>query len=116
AVGGDAPVSVQTMTTTRTSDVHGTVTQVLELATAGADIVRITVPDDDSAEGLARIMWVLSAAQRPVPIIADIHFRHDLALKALETGVAALRLNPGNIKDARKIREVARRAKQLHTP
>ncbi len=98
------------MTTTRTPDARGTVDQVLALATAGADIVRITVPDDESVEGLGLIQWVLSTSPQPVPIIADIHFRHDLALRALEMNVAGLRLNPGNIKDPRKIREVAREA------
>ena len=116
AVGGDAPVSVQSMCTTRTTDPRATVDQTLALATAGADIVRITVPDDESAEGLAYIMWVLSSSQRPVPIIADIHFRHDLALRVLEYGVQALRLNPGNIKDANKIRQVAREAKARGVP
>jgi (E)-4-hydroxy-3-methylbut-2-enyl-diphosphate synthase len=116
AVGGDAPVSVQSMCTTRTTDPRATVDQTLALATAGADIVRITVPDDDSAEGLAYIMWVLSSTQRPVPVIADIHFRHDLALRALEYGVQGLRLNPGNIKDAVKIRRVAREAKARGVP
>jgi (E)-4-hydroxy-3-methylbut-2-enyl-diphosphate synthase len=115
-VGGDAPVSVQTMCTTRTTDPRATVDQVLALATAGADIVRITVPDDDAVEGLGLIMWVLSSSVTPVPIVADIHFRQDLALKSLELGVAALRLNPGNIKDAGKIREVAREAKDRGVP
>src|SRR5439155_10722169 len=77
---------------------------------------RITVPDDGSAEGLAFILWVLSSSLNPPPIIADIHFRHDLALRALELGVDALRLNPGNIKDADKIRLVAREAKDRRTP
>ena len=115
-IGGDAPVSVQTMCTTRTTDPRATVEQTLALATAGADIVRITVPDDESADGLAFILWVLSSSQNPPPIIADIHFRHDLALRALDLGVDALRLNPGNIKDADKIRLVAREAKDRGTP
>ncbi len=115
-IGGDAPVSVQTMCTTRTWEPRETVNQVLELATNGADIVRITVPDDESAEGLAYILWVLSSSQNPPPIIADIHFRHDLALMAIELGVDALRLNPGNIKDADKIRLVAREAKARGIP
>jgi (E)-4-hydroxy-3-methylbut-2-enyl-diphosphate synthase len=115
-IGGDAPVSVQTMTTTRTADARATVDQVLQLATTGADIVRITVNDDDAANGLFGAMWVLSNAQRKIPIVADIHFRHDLALRALEAGVHALRLNPGNIKDPNKIREVAREAKARGVP
>ena len=115
-VGGDAPVSIQTMTTTRTPDARATVDQVLQLATTGADIVRITVPDDDAVDGLGKIMWVLGAAERTIPIIADIHFRHDLALRSLELGVHALRLNPGNIKDPQKIREVAREARDRGVP
>ncbi|HYZ91410.1 MAG TPA: flavodoxin-dependent (E)-4-hydroxy-3-methylbut-2-enyl-diphosphate synthase [Actinomycetota bacterium] len=115
-IGGDAPVSIQSMTTTRTPDARSTVDQVLALATAGADIIRITVPDDESVDGLALAMWVLSSSQNPPPIIADIHFRHDLALKALELGVDALRLNPGNIKDPQKIRDVAREAKDRGIP
>ena len=116
AVGGDAPISIQSMCTTRTTDPRATVDQTLALATSGADIVRITVPDDESADGLALILWVLSSTERQVPVIADIHFRHDLALKAIEYGVQALRLNPGNIKDAHKIREVARAAKDRGIP
>jgi (E)-4-hydroxy-3-methylbut-2-enyl-diphosphate synthase len=115
-IGGDAPVSIQTMTTTRTPDIRGTVDQVLALATAGADIVRITVPDDESAEAMGHILWVLSSAQRPIPVIADIHFRHDLALKVIDLGVQGLRLNPGNIKDPEKIREVARAAGRRGIP
>jgi (E)-4-hydroxy-3-methylbut-2-enyl-diphosphate synthase len=115
-IGGDAPVSIQSMTTTRTPDARSTVDQVLALATAGADIVRITVPDDESVDGLALALWVLSSSQNPPPIIADIHFRHDLALKALELNVDGLRLNPGNIKDPNKIRDVAREARDRGIP
>lgn len=115
-VGGGAPVSIQSMTTPKTTDARATVDQVLALSTAGADIVRITVPDDDSAEALGLIQWVLSTSPVPVPIIADIHFRHDLALRALDMQVAGLRLNPGNIKDPKKIREVARKARDLGVP
>ncbi|HVE92065.1 MAG TPA: flavodoxin-dependent (E)-4-hydroxy-3-methylbut-2-enyl-diphosphate synthase [Actinomycetota bacterium] len=109
-VGGDAPVSIQSMTTTRTPDPRATFDQVLALSTAGADIVRVTVPDEESADGLALLLWLMTSTPRPVPIIADIHFRHDLALKCIELGVAGLRLNPGNIKDPDKIRLVAREA------
>jgi (E)-4-hydroxy-3-methylbut-2-enyl-diphosphate synthase len=115
-IGGDAPVSIQSMCTTRTTDPRATVDQVLALATTGADIVRITVPDDESADGIALVLWVLSTAERRPPIIADIHFRHDLALKVLEYGVDALRLNPGNIKDPKKIRQVAREARDRGVP
>lgn len=116
AIGGDAPVSIQTMTTTRTPDARATVDQVLALATAGADIVRVTVPDDESVDGLALALWVLSSSQNPPPIIADIHFRYDLALRVLELGVDGLRLNPGNIKDPKKIRLVAREANDRGVP
>jgi (E)-4-hydroxy-3-methylbut-2-enyl-diphosphate synthase len=115
-IGGDAPVSIQSMCTTRTTDPRATVDQVLALATTGADIVRITVPDDDSADGLALVLWVLSTAERRPPIVADIHFRHDLALRVLEFGVDGLRLNPGNIKDPDKIRLVAREARDRGVP
>jgi (E)-4-hydroxy-3-methylbut-2-enyl-diphosphate synthase len=115
-VGGDAPVSIQSMCTTRTPDARSTVDQILALSTAGADIVRVTVPDDESADGIALALWVLSSSQNPPPIIADIHFRHDLALKVIEYGVDGLRLNPGNIKDANKIRQVAREAKDRGIP
>ena len=115
-VGGDATVSIQSMCTTRTPDARATVTQILELATSGADIVRVTVPDDESADGIALALWVLSSSLNPPPIIADIHFRHDLALKVIEYGVDGLRLNPGNIKDAKKIRQVAREAKDRGIP
>ena len=115
-IGGDAPLSIQSMCTTRTPDARATVDQILALSTAGADIIRVTVPDDDSADGLALALWVLSSSQNPPPIIADIHFRHDLALRVIEYGVDGLRLNPGNIKDAKKIRHVAREAKDRGIP
>ena len=115
-IGGDAPVSIQSMCTTRTPDARATVDQILALSTAGADIIRVTVPDDESADGIALALWVLSSSQNPPPIIADIHFRHDLALRVIEYGVDGLRLNPGNIKDAKKIRQVAREAKDRGIP
>jgi (E)-4-hydroxy-3-methylbut-2-enyl-diphosphate synthase len=105
AVGGDAPVSVQSMTTTKTADVDGTLAQVYALRGAGADIVRITCNDVDAAKGLAEIV-----PRSPVPIIADIHFQYRLALAAVEAGVAGLRLNPGNIRKEAHIKEVARAA------
>ncbi|MGH9000920.1 MAG: flavodoxin-dependent (E)-4-hydroxy-3-methylbut-2-enyl-diphosphate synthase, partial [Acidimicrobiia bacterium] len=91
-VGGGTPVSVQSMTTTKTADVEGTLAQIYALAAAGADIVRCTCNEPEAAEGLARIV-----PRSPVPLVADIHFQHSLALAAMEAGVAALRLNPGNI-------------------
>src|SRR3954447_9438522 len=84
AVGGDARISVQSMTTTKTGDVDGTLSQIYALAAAGADIVRCTCNDDDAAIGLAHIV-----PRSPVPIIADIHFQHQLALAAIEAGVQA---------------------------
>jgi len=110
-VGGGSPVSVQSMTTTKTADVDGTLAQVYALAGAGADIVRITCNDVEAAQGLAEIV-----PRSPVPIVADIHFQHKLALAALEAGVAALRLNPGNIRNETHIKTVARAAKDRGVP
>jgi (E)-4-hydroxy-3-methylbut-2-enyl-diphosphate synthase len=105
AVGGGAPVSVQSMCTTKTADVDGTLAQVYALAGAGADLVRITCNDVEAAQGLAEIV-----PRSPVPIIADIHFQYRLALAALEAGVQGLRLNPGNIRKEDQIKTVAREA------
>lgn len=110
-VGGDAPVSVQSMTTTKTADVDATLAQVYALRGAGADIVRITCNDPAAAEGLAEIM-----PRSPVPIIADIHFQHRLALAALEAGVDGLRLNPGNIRKPDHIAAVAAAAADRGVP
>jgi len=110
-VGGDAPVTVQSMTITKTADVDGTLAQVYALSGAGADIVRITCNDADAATGLAEIV-----PRSPVPIIADIHFQYRLALAALEAGVAGLRLNPGNIRKEEHIKTVARAAKDRGVP
>src|SRR6187200_1412806 len=111
AVGGDARVSVQSMTTTKTADVDGTLAQIYALAAAGADIVRCTCNEEEAAEGLAHIV-----ARSPVPIVADIHFQHKLALAAMEAGVQALRLNPGNIRKADHIKLVAAEAKDRGIP
>ncbi|HJU51862.1 MAG TPA: flavodoxin-dependent (E)-4-hydroxy-3-methylbut-2-enyl-diphosphate synthase [Acidimicrobiia bacterium] len=110
-VGGDAPISVQSMCTTKTADVDGTLAQVYALKGAGADIVRITCNDVEAAQGLAEMM-----PRMPVPIIADIHFQYRLALAALEAGVQGLRLNPGNIRDPEHIKTVAREAKDRGVP
>lgn len=110
-VGGDAPVTVQSMTTTKTHDVDGTLAQVYALAAAGADLVRITCNTVEAAQGLAEIV-----PRSPVPIIADIHFQYRLALAALESGVAGLRLNPGNIRRPAHIKAVARAAGERKTP
>jgi len=104
-VGGDAPVTVQSMTTTKTADVDGTLAQIYALAGAGADIVRCTCNRAEAAEGLVRIV-----PRSPVPIIADIHNNHLMALAALDAGVAGLRLNPGNIRNPAHIKTVAREA------
>lgn len=111
AVGGDARVSVQSMTTTKTADVDGTLSQVYALAGAGADIVRITCNEVEAAQGLAEIV-----PRSPVPIIADIHYQYRLALAALEAGVQGLRLNPGNIRKEDQIKTVAREAKDRGVP
>jgi len=111
AVGGDAPISVQSMTTTKTADVDGTLSQVYALAGAGADIVRITCNEVEAAQGLAEIV-----PRSPVPIIADIHYQFRLALAALEAGVQGLRLNPGNIRKEDQIKTVAREAKDRGVP
>jgi (E)-4-hydroxy-3-methylbut-2-enyl-diphosphate synthase len=110
-VGGDAPVTVQSMTTTKTADVEGTLAQIYALAAAGADIVRCTCNEEEAAEGLAQIV-----PRSPVPIIADIHFQHRLALAAMEAGVHALRLNPGNIRKPEHIKLVAQEAKDRGLP
>ena len=111
AVGGGAPISVQSMTITKTADVDGTLAQIYALAGAGADIVRCTCNDEEAAEGLARIV-----PRSPVPIVADIHFQYKLALAALEAGVQWLRLNPGNIRKPEHIKLVAEEAKARKVP
>src|SRR3954462_4290397 len=110
-VGGGAPVTVQSMTTTKTADVDGTLAQIYSLAAAGCDIVRCTCNEEAAAEGLAQIV-----PRSPVPLIADIHFQHRLALAAMEAGVAGLRLNPGNIRKPEHIKAVAREAKDRGLP
>jgi (E)-4-hydroxy-3-methylbut-2-enyl-diphosphate synthase len=111
AVGGDAPVSVQSMTTTKTADVDGTLAQIYALAAAGCDIVRCTCNEEAAAEGLAQIV-----PRSPVPIVADIHFQYRLALAAMEAGVQALRLNPGNIRKPEHIKVVAAEARDRGLP
>ncbi len=111
AVGGDAPVTVQSMTTTKTADVEGTLAQIYALAGAGADIVRCTCNEPEAAEGLARIV-----PRSPLPLVADIHFHHEMALTAVEAGVACLRLNPGNLRKPEEIRLVASEARDRGVP
>jgi len=110
-VGGDAPISIQSMTTTKTANVEATLEQIYSLAGAGADIVRCTCNDQEAAEGLAQII-----PRSPVPIVADIHFHVEMALAALEAGVHGLRLNPGNLRKPEEIKLVAREAKDRGVP
>jgi len=110
-VGGDAPITIQSMTTTKTANVDGTLQQIYALAAAGADIVRCTCNEQEAAEGLAQIV-----PRSPVPIIADIHFHVEMALAALEAGVHGLRLNPGNLRKPEEIKLVAREAKDRGVP
>jgi (E)-4-hydroxy-3-methylbut-2-enyl-diphosphate synthase len=111
AVGGGAPISVQSMTTTKTSDVEGTLQQIYALAGAGCDIVRCTCNEPEAAEGLAHIV-----PRSPLPIIADIHHQYLRAMEAMEAGVQGLRLNPGNIRRPEHIKTVAREAKDRGIP
>jgi len=111
AVGGDAPISIQSMTTTKTADVEGTIQQVYALHGAGADIVRCTCNDADAAAGLAHIV-----PRSPVPIVADVHNNYRMALAALEAGVHCLRLNPGNIKRPEHIKLIASEARDRGVP
>lgn len=111
AVGGDARISVQSMTTTKTADVEATLAQIYALAANGCDIVRCTCNETEAAEGLAQIV-----PRSPVPIVADIHFQYKLALAALDAGVHCLRLNPGNIRKAEHIKIVASEARDRGVP
>jgi (E)-4-hydroxy-3-methylbut-2-enyl-diphosphate synthase len=111
AIGGGAPVSVQSMTITKTADVEGTLAQIYALAAAGGDIVRCTCNEEAAAEGLAQIV-----PRAPVPIVADIHFHHEMALAALDAGVQGLRLNPGNLRKESEIKEVAGEARDRGVP
>lgn len=105
-VGGDAPITVQSMTNTKTTDVAGTVAQIRRLEEAGADIVRVSCPDEDSTRAFRDIVREVS-----VPLVADIHFHYKRALEAADAGAACLRINPGNIGSADRVREVVRAAK-----
>ena len=105
AVGGDSPISVQSMTNTLTTDIKGTITQISELAEAGADIVRVSCPDKESTLALKEIIKHSS-----VPIIADIHFHYERAIEAAKSGASCLRINPGNIGSISRVREVIKAA------
>ncbi len=110
-VGGDAPISVQTMTKTKTADVAATLEQIRQAAEAGCDIVRITVNDKQAAAAMADIV-----KGSPIPVVADIHFNHIFALESLKAGVAKVRINPGNIGSIDRIHEVLRMAKDRGVP
>jgi (E)-4-hydroxy-3-methylbut-2-enyl-diphosphate synthase len=110
-VGGDAPISVQSMTNTETCDVQATLSQINAIADAGADIVRVSVPSMDAAEAFKQIRQA-----SPVPLVADIHFDHKIALKVAQYGVDCLRINPGNIGKEQKVREVIAACKDKGIP
>src|SRR3712207_762055 len=111
AIGGGAPVVVQSMTLTKTHDVEATTAQIAALASAGCEVVRCAVPKSEDAEALRRIVRF-----SPIPVIADIHFNASLALKAIDAGVAAVRINPGNIGGPEKVEQVVRAAKRAGIP
>src|SRR3954451_23894739 len=110
-IGGGAPVVVQSMTTTETADVEATPAQIAALVSAGCEIVRVAVPKSEDADALPKIVRL-----SPIPVIADIHFNASLALRAMDAGVAAVRINPGNIGGPDKVEQVVRRAKETGTP
>jgi (E)-4-hydroxy-3-methylbut-2-enyl-diphosphate synthase len=111
SIGGGAPVVVQSMTLTNTWDVEATIEQIARLASAGCEVVRVAVPKTEDAEALRRIVYL-----SPIPVIADIHFNASLALKAIEAGVAAVRINPGNIGGSDKVAMVVKAAKERGIP
>src|SRR3990170_8982508 len=110
-IGGGAPVAVQSMTKTETADFDATMRQIRAVADAGGDLVRCAVPREKDVDALARIV-----KESPIPVIADIHLNHTLALKAIDAGAHCIRLNPGNIGGPEKVAEVAERAKAAGTP
>src|SRR5436305_5691379 len=110
-IGGGAPVVVQSMTLTKTRDVEATTAQIAALASAGCEIVRVAVPKNEDAAALPKLVRL-----SPIPVIADIHFNASLALKAIDAGVAAVRINPGNIGGPEKVAEVVQAAKAKGVP
>lgn len=110
-VGGDAPVTIQSMTNTDTRDVEATLKQIRELYNVGCEIIRCTVPDMEAAEAIKEIV-----KQSPIPVVADIHFDYRLALKVVENGISAVRINPGNIGSIERVRMVAEACKAKNIP
>lgn len=110
-VGGNSKISVQSMTNTRTKDVESTLKQIKELSDAGCDIIRVAVLDDEDAQALKDI-----TARSEIPVVADIHFDYRLALKSIENGVSALRINPGNIGDKKRVIMVADKCREKNIP
>src|SRR6201995_2447163 len=110
-IGGGGPLVVQSMTLTKTHDVEATTAQIAALASAGCEVVRVAVPKLEDAEALSKIVRF-----SPIPVIADIHFNASLALKAIEAGVAAVRINPGNIGGPDKVEQVVKAAKKVNMP
>src|SRR5919205_2922907 len=110
-IGGGAPVAVQTMTKTETANLAATMEQIRTVAEAGADVVRVAVPRDQDVEALRTIV-----RESPIPVIADIHFNHTLAIKAIEAGAHCVRINPGNIGGPDKTAEVVEAARRHGTP
>ncbi|HEV2773243.1 MAG TPA: flavodoxin-dependent (E)-4-hydroxy-3-methylbut-2-enyl-diphosphate synthase, partial [Thermoleophilaceae bacterium] len=110
-IGGGAPVAVQSMTKTETADLEATMGQIRRIAEAGADIVRVAVPRHKDTEALKEIV-----VDSPIPVIADIHFNHTLALKAIDAGAHCIRLNPGNIGGPEKVKQVSDRARAAGVP
>src|SRR5919109_1220189 len=110
-IGGGAPVAVQSMTKTETADYDATLRQIRAIADAGGDLVRCAVPREKDVEALSRLV-----VESPIPVIADIHFNHTLALKAIEAGAHCIRINPGNIGGHEKVAEVAELATRRGTP
>ncbi|MEG2076322.1 MAG: flavodoxin-dependent (E)-4-hydroxy-3-methylbut-2-enyl-diphosphate synthase, partial [Victivallaceae bacterium] len=104
-IGGGAPISIQSMTNTRTSDAAATINQIRELAQAGCEIIRLAIPDEAAAAALKEIL-----PESPIPVIGDIHFDYRLALAAIENGIAGIRINPGNIGDGGRVRQMAEAA------
>jgi (E)-4-hydroxy-3-methylbut-2-enyl-diphosphate synthase len=110
-IGGQAPISVQSMTKTKTSDISATISQIHALEKAGCDIVRVAVPDLQSARAVKKIKQEIQ-----IPLVADIHFHHHLALRAIESGADGIRINPGNITSRDKVREIVQAAKERNIP